>query len=90
MNLKKIICEECEESGTLLYCLICEQYICYKCDLKIHNKGKRIKHQRDKIDIENFQLVNLLKNNRAELSKNILYVSETMNITLLTKFEKRD
>lgn len=34
-------CEECENSFALIYCTSCEQYMCERCDNKIHNKGKR-------------------------------------------------
>ncbi|KAM3138265.1 hypothetical protein pb186bvf_009541 [Paramecium bursaria] len=43
-------CEECEESNATINCTQCGQILCLSCDKKIHNKGKRVLHQREQID----------------------------------------
>ena len=43
------ICEECEDGEATLFCKSCEQNLCQECDTRIHNKGKRAQHIRDKI-----------------------------------------
>ena len=44
------MCEECEELEPNLHCTNCGQYLCLDCDKKIHNKGKRLEHIRNKIN----------------------------------------
>lgn len=45
-------CEECEEEKAKVFCKNCEQRICSFCDVKIHNKGKRAEHKKQKISSE--------------------------------------
>jgi len=53
-----IICEECENLQSSVYCKECEQYMCEDCNKKIHNKGARLKHRRiDKDKLEPFFLM---------------------------------
>lgn len=42
-------CDECEDDPAGLYCEGCEQKLCTVCDAKIHNKGKRAQHTRQKL-----------------------------------------
>ena len=47
----KFLCQECEEEpgdSSTLFCEECEQHLCGSCDERIHNKGKRAKHVREK------------------------------------------
>lgn len=41
------LCQECEESLSMVHCDSCEQFLCQDCDKRIHNKGARQKHVRD-------------------------------------------
>ncbi len=39
-------CNECESYPAQYSCISCEQLLCFTCDLKIHDKGKRKAHPR--------------------------------------------
>lgn len=54
-----MICEECEEDHREIYCEDCKEYFCKRCDRFIHKKGKRVEHNRIRIDkrIESFKML---------------------------------
>eukprot|EP00825_Cyclidium_porcatum_P025901 TRINITY_DN2801_c0_g2_i1.p1 TRINITY_DN2801_c0_g2~~TRINITY_DN2801_c0_g2_i1.p1 ORF type:complete len:915 (-),score=168.77 TRINITY_DN2801_c0_g2_i1:203-2947(-) len=73
-----INCQECEEHIASIICEQCDQSICDECDLRIHNKGKRIKHQRKKLDSTNGGDSFITSQNQLEdLSKNLDQLSSS-------------
>ena len=46
---KTTLCEECEIENSTVICNDCDQQLCKNCDVKIHNKGSRLKHNRSPI-----------------------------------------
>jgi hypothetical protein len=43
-------CEECEDTAAEFRCSQCGQAMCAVCDKKIHNKGNRLLHVRERIE----------------------------------------
>ena len=39
-------CDECETEKSEWKCNECEQYLCISCEIELHKKGSRIKHER--------------------------------------------
>lgn len=46
------ICEECEEQECAFSCKLCEQELCKECDVRLHQKGARIKHKRQRVELD--------------------------------------
>ena len=44
--MQNTLCNECDYALAVSFCQSCEQNLCLKCDLKIHDKGKRKAHLR--------------------------------------------
>ncbi|KAL4459358.1 hypothetical protein ABPG74_017971 [Tetrahymena malaccensis] len=45
-------CEECDEHVSTVFCRNCGQKLCKQCDLRIHNRGKRLLHKRESIQVK--------------------------------------
>ena len=72
-------CDECCKVPAVYRCEECDQYICARCDTRIHNKGKRALHERTLLN-RNFNKTNFLdplSDERKALSNDKIFYSDT-------------
>jgi hypothetical protein len=77
-------CEECDQEIAVKYCRACDQRICYRCDVKIHNKGKRALHVRENL----FQIKKAkypTNEERAFFLDRFIFSNEDQKISVLQK-----
>jgi hypothetical protein len=77
-------CEECDQEIAVKYCRACDQRICFECDVKIHNKGKRALHVRENL----FQIKKAkypTNEDRLVFSEKLTFSNEDQKISILQK-----
>ena len=78
-------CDDCDvdPKPALVYCKLCDQYLCLQCDTRIHNKGKRAQHERSSLikSVNKTKCLDLLSDERQELAVDKIFYNDSLLIT---------